>query len=569
MFCTQCGKAITDEDSFCTNCSAEINSSGGSTPAEVEVAASQPKRIRGGLLFLCLFFTIGAPCYFLRNLALALWIAQSSMLAYVFIGFQVVLTLLSLRVGIKLWRLDSDAVKSAKAFLVFCLCYAIGEFVVMVALSSALGSEQFLATLRTASISLVLAVSGATAGILYLKRSRRVKATFDRSVLTVRRSIRVVKRIGGTILVLAVLGVFAWYLGLRWHYGWTSAWMFGQSVEAVRVRQYRLIPAEVSWCNTDSSGVQTADSICYWSPIPAWKTKWEGSHLKFCTFEGIGDLCKELDEASRAIPLSSVHHGTVGISAMTFLPSSPSRLIHLMFLYDPDRTFKRNTDYIIEVSSDNPNSMPEDLSVTEWLTKAWDDAEERGNPPIMLDLKVVGGGFLPYRSGGSFNEDLAQSQKDLVQAFCLQGLDIYDYDKQDTRDYRIPVCFQSFDPASPAIRISLGQRPLDEGAVVGRSDLAILIKNQQGYFIKRGTEPSVSLETWLSQPEINPGTLAAIPASRTLPLYFYKDSHFPGRTYDDLPQAGKELVQEFCHHGLPVYQVDGDSSNLAVSVCAR
>jgi hypothetical protein len=91
--------------------SADLSSEGS------ETAAGQPNKVGGSPFFLCVFFTM-APFYLRRNLPLALLAAKSSLLAYLFIAFQVVLALLCFRVGIKLWRLDSNAVWPAKRFLV-------------------------------------------------------------------------------------------------------------------------------------------------------------------------------------------------------------------------------------------------------------------------------------------------------------------------------------------------------------------------------------------------------------------------------------------------------------------
>ena len=200
-FCTQCGKATANQNPFCTNCGertqsdaaagepiiSSVSSTAHSAEASSqrsELATSQPKRIGGWLLFLCLFFAIVVPYYFLRNWTGAFAVARSSILAHLFAGFQVVLSLWSFAVGIKLWQLDPDAVKSAKRYLLFYLYYSIGESAVTVTLTGLSLPEEFLPILKLASVSLFLAAVAATVGTSYLNRSKRVRATFGGSAST-------------------------------------------------------------------------------------------------------------------------------------------------------------------------------------------------------------------------------------------------------------------------------------------------------------------------------------------------------------------------------------------------
>jgi hypothetical protein len=167
---------------------------------------------------------------------------------------------------------------------------------------------------------------------------------------------------------------------------------------------------------------------------------------------------------------------------------------------------------------------------------------------------------------------------------------------QDNLDLSQLLCGYDLDPRNPAVaglvsegisnkygqavKLFVSQRLLQESAIFGRSNVFRLIKDQDRYFVENDTDyPSQCqfgpLHVWLSDPGNNPGTRWATPPLRDFPVYFVKSHDLPGQSYEDLPENGKQLVQEFCRQGLQVYEADEDSTSLttggspAVTVCGR
>jgi len=149
-------------------------------------ASSEYRGVRGWLLFFCIVLVILGPLYTLGNLANGY--TAASRVADRLPGLMtatIVDTIVSLAVmmlgmfaGICLWTERPSAVAIAKAFLLVRLVYSVFEISLFMAALPPAASDRFLGS---ATISVIKTLFFVGLWYTYLKRSKRVRATYSGS----------------------------------------------------------------------------------------------------------------------------------------------------------------------------------------------------------------------------------------------------------------------------------------------------------------------------------------------------------------------------------------------------
>ena len=176
MICSYCGAEVTDQKStFCPRCGRPI---AGPVLVTAPAATNDLSGVSGWLLLVCVALTIGIPLFTVYN-----WVKFLSLgighIPWSSILISIVMAAWSFTAGLFLWTVRPNAVRIAKAYFIaeMCLPFVFGLRLLFDLVSSRVEMSPWTVF---AVFFRPLLLGGI--GYLYLRRSRRVQATYSKAV---------------------------------------------------------------------------------------------------------------------------------------------------------------------------------------------------------------------------------------------------------------------------------------------------------------------------------------------------------------------------------------------------
>ncbi len=179
MVCSFCGAEVSDQRStFCGRCGRPLANAQPAVPATSISPSNALHGVQGWLLLLCIALTIGIPLLTAYNWS-KIFSYGVTPFPWFSLGLSIVMALFSFFAGISLWTVRTNAVRIAKA-------YFITEMIVPFVFGARLLIEVATSRVEMSAWNIfavfVRPILMAVIGYLYLTRSKRVQATYGKTL---------------------------------------------------------------------------------------------------------------------------------------------------------------------------------------------------------------------------------------------------------------------------------------------------------------------------------------------------------------------------------------------------